>query len=469
MISTPDKQAEEALVTRTLRIPVAKVLEGGTRNEFYADLRKSMRACTAAVNRCLTECAIQDKEAFEAVGRGEKVPKSPKFYTYQTINDHFPGFAWLASTLSRMADKKYKAERFAIVTQQRSLPIQRNCAYPLKHSAKQLRAGLDSDGNVLLSIRLLSGTAYLLRLRGGSNYRKPLRAVREAIEHERIGDSQIWIDKKGMAVVGLACKLPKIAPGKNVSGVLAVRTVRDAFLVASREHDKKPFTINADHVKRWLAERGRRQGRLRQDRKSGTARRNIRKKQAEITEKFNCRIDSFIEETTAHVVQHARRRRVEKIQYDSTIRSYFSDFPWYKFALRLHQKAEQFGLIFENVTSEILPATAEEPHVYCDLGIDRATNQIRNVKIGRSRRKLGVRAKDDARATDQDWITLFTHKTAAKSLPKLEKQYLSLFDAHRIPDSAEMFLAEPVIAWSREVGCLGNSGNLSQIQQYLET
>jgi hypothetical protein len=196
----------------------------------------------------------------------------------------------------------------------------------------------------------------------------------------------------------------------------------------------------------------------------------IKRKQREVSTKFNNRLNSFIEESTSHIVEHARRRLVETIEYNSTIRSYSPEFPWFQFALRLQNKAEEQGIQFVNKTSEITPVDDNDPgpHVYCDVGVDRVTGAIRNVKLGKSIREVGTRARDDARAQDQDWITLFTHKTTKNGLSKLEKRYLSLFDAHRINGSKEMFRAEPIIEWSREVGCLGNTGNLSQIMQHIE-
>ena len=464
---------DDRLQTRTIKVPVAEVQSGGTKSEFYRDLRAMLQRCAAAMNRCLIECAKVDADAMAAVAAGEPVPKLDQSYKnlgkrlYDSIKTSFPGQSNIAATITRAANEKYCAERFQILIGRRSLPTQRSWPMPLLHnkSTRMVKFRLDHDGNVLASFKL-GETCYVVRLRGGSNYARQLRTIKAAIESEAIGDSKVWIDRRGVAVFGIACRIPP-QDREGLSGTLRVHTSRDAFIVATKQQNDTPFVINADHVKRWQAERMRIQQRLRQDRKSGTVRAKLVNRQRIVSQKYFNRLDSFTHEAAAPIAEHARRRRVSTVEYDGTIKSYYGpQFPWYEFEQKLEDKCQLIGIQFVKVTQEMKPAEQDEPHVYFDLGVDRATGQLRNVKIGKTTRASGKRAKDDARATDQEWVTLATHATSKSGLAKLEKHYLAMFAAHKI--NGEMFRREPVIEWLREAGCLGNTGNLSQIQQYME-
>lgn len=458
----------ERQVVRTIKIPVAEVVSGGSRNDFYRDLRSALKRCVAAMNRCLTECAVIDREAHESVARGAKVPKKPKTYTYPVLTGQFDGHAIIASSIARAAENIYHQYRFGILTGQKSLPTQRSCPLPLLHNtgAKTLHLSEDNQGNIDATLRLLGDTTYTVRLRGGSNYARQLRTIKQAVATGAVRDSKIWLDRRGVATLGIACKIP--APvARNNSGVLKVQTGRDAFIIATKEQDTTPFTINADHVKGWIAERKRRQQRLRQDRKSGASREAVKRAQAVISRNHTNKMRTFVQQVAAKISEYAGRRRVAVVEFDCTIKSYLGrDFPYFDLENKLMHKCEELGVEFVKATAEVQPAAGDEPHVYFDLGVDKRTGELRNVKIGKTGRKVGQRAKDDSRARDQEWVTLATHATTSAKLARLEKHYLAMFAEHKI--DGEMFAREPVIAALREMDMLGNTGNIAQIEQYME-
>lgn len=461
--------AEPEYVVRTQRIPIAEVIDGGTRQELYRDLNSSLKRCTAAMNRCITECATIDREAYSAVAFGEKVPRCPKLYTYPVLKGLFPGGAQVASAISRAAEAHYKAFRSEIVTGARSLGSQRSCPVPLhcNKSVRNLQLTCESDENVLASFRMLIGPRYTVRLRGGGRYARQLKTVRAAALAESVGDSKVWIDRRGQIILGVACKVP-VKTNRATSGVLTVSTARDAFIVATKAKTDTPFTINADHVRQWQEERNRKQKRLRQDRKSGQSRRYVNQKQADVSRKHTNRMSSFVHEAAAHIVEHARRRKVRAVQYDDTVRSFVGrEFPWYDMRLKLQHKCEAQGITFELIGLDMTPAQLDEPHVYFVTPIvDGEVNG--RVKIGMTSQKAGRRARSLEAAGGYELLVLATDKQPKTKLRARERHYHSQFSEHRIDGQREWFQAEPVIAWLRETGCLGNAGNITQIQQYME-
>lgn len=452
--------ADQELV-RTQRVPVAEVLEGSTRQEFYQDLRSSLKRCVAATNRCITECVVQDREAYQAVALGEKVPRKPKIYTYPVLQGQFPGSMGVAASLARSAEKHYSDYRFEILTGKRSLSTQRSCPMPLLHnkSTQNLKLSCDADGNIIASFQLLSGHRYTVRLRGGSNYSRPLKTIRASIEQGLVGDSKIWVDRRGQVILGIACKVSADKQGSG-RGVLSVSTARESFIVATKEKTDTPFVINADHVRGWQSERNRRQQRLRQDRKSGSCRRYVKEKQAEVSRKHQDRLASFTHEAAAHIVQHARRRKVRTVRYDDTIRRYFGkEFPWFEFRGKLRDKCEEAGIDFQHAAQDVTPAELDEPHVYFHW------NQNGAVKVGKTENGK-QRKKDLENASGVELICLATEKLPKTKLRQREREYHAKFADYRL--KGEWFEAEPVIQYLRDTEMLGNSGNLSQIQQYME-
>lgn len=456
-------------IVRTIKIPIAEIVSGGTKQDFYRDLRSSLQRCVAATNRCLTECATIDREAHGVVARGEKVPKSPKIYTYPILVGQFAGCMNVAASLARNAERIYRESRFEILTGRRTLPIQRSCPLPLlcNKSTKMLKLQVDEQCNVLATFPLLNGTAYAVRLRGGSNYARQLRTIKTAIATDAVGDSKIWMDRQGRVFLGLACRIPPRVE-RDLAGILRVQTARDAFIVATKEQSETPFTINADHVKRWQEVRNRQQQRLRQDRKSGTSREWVIKRQDIVSRKFRQRLDSFTHEAAAHIVDHAKRRKVATLEYDGTIRSYFgSEFPYFEFEKKLEDKCIMAGIEFVKVTSDVVPADLDEPHVYFVAPIiDGKVNG--RVKIGMTEQGGGKRKKTLEMSGGHELLVLATDKQPKAKLRQREKHYHAMFAAHRLDGQVEWFASEPVIEWLRAAGCLGNAGNRSQISQYME-
>lgn len=434
---------------RTLRIPVAEIISG-TKADFYRDLRESVDLSTKTANRVLSLCMADDQAAFI---KADKVPKSPKLYMYPVVSKDFPGSTTLCATICRGMESKYIQNRFDIIRGKRSLPSERNTPWPLLSNKGHRTIRRDGDQ---WTIKLF-GQWWTVRLRSGSNYARHQRTL-ASLEDSQIRDSSIWIDRRGVAVIGIAVALPKTQSPH--AGTLHVSTARDALLVAVKDANDTPFTFNADHLKGWQVERSRRMQRLRQDRKAGATRRYIGEQMKQIGRKYHDRMKSLCRESAAHVVKHATRRRLNKVVFDGTIRSYCGDFPWFELKLSLQHACESSGIEFEDRTLAILEPDLSKPHVY--FLYSPSTQQV---KIGFTRQTKGKRKSVIDSQGGLETIVMAVDNHPAKQLKSAETRYHAMFAEHRT--IGEWFRAEPVIAWMREAGCLGNAGNRSQIAQVI--
>lgn len=447
--------------TRTIRIPVAEVLEtpngdlGSSVNKsaFYQDLRDTLDLSRKAANMSLNECLRQDT----ALYTGEKCPR---LYTYPAVSSQFPGVAVVAASVARAVEKKYKQERWQIATGRRSASSYRSWPWPLLHnkSSKMMRVHLDGEV-ATVDIKLLGGW-YTVRLAGGSNYRMQHKGLQGAV---KIGDSKIWINHKHQATLGISAEIPQQNLNRT-NGTLEVSSSRDAFIVATKAKNDIPFVITGDKVRKWANERDRKYQRLRQDRKSGTARKRMDGVLDTVSRKWKHRMDSFVHESTAQIVAHARRRKCDTIRLDCTIKSWLPRFPWFDLATKLKYKCEDAGINFVDATMAVQEPDLSKPHVYFTL-----SPTLQAIKIGMTKATDGSRSVDQHRTSNPDDLIVLAIDNQPKSkLRNREKHYHAYFAEARLDAYREWFREEPVLAWLRDVGWLGNAGNLSQIAQVRE-
>ena len=333
-------------------------------------------------------------------------------------------------------------------------------------------------------IKLLSGW-WVVRLAGGSSHRDQIAGLRNALSFANtavgskpargtdainqvvtggISDSKLWQDRRGVAVLGISVRLPDPI-GRAVEGDLVVKSAVDALLIASRERDTVPFTINADHVRQWQSHREYQKTRLMQDRKSGASRSSIKVKMTEISMKHIRRMDSFTHEVSSQIVQHAVRRKVQRVVLDLTVKSYMPSFPWFQLSSKIKYKCEDNGIEFVDASLKIAQPDIDSPHVYFAF-----SPTCSRVKIGKTARSGMDRIREMNTGSPEDLILLAVDNQSKATLVKKEKHHHAYFSASRDKraNATEWFIAEPVIRWLREVGWLGNAGNLSQILQHLE-
>lgn len=432
---------------RVIALPVAEVIEGGTKSEFYAQLRELLDACRRAANKAVAMCLAADVDLMTG-------GKCPKLYTYPIIASAFPGISIVAATIGRAVEAKYRQERWGVyrgnhVTTYKSFPL------PILHNSSSHTMRLDiSDQFITVSIKLK--TWWKVRLAGGSSHRELIAGVRSAV---KVGDSKMRIDRKNKAILCLSCDMP-VKETKDKRGVLNVLSARDALLVATKERSETPFIITGDVLKGIVVQREKECQRLSCDRKSGAKRSVVKALQDRNSSKWKRRMKSFLHEVSAHIVAHAKRRNVQCLQLDLTVKAFVQPFPWSELASMIKYKCEGAGIEFRNSTQQVTEPDVLKPHVYFKFSPSTA-----RVKIGRTSRDDGRRhgAETDS---PEDLVILAVDNQPRTKLVQREKHFHSQFA--NVREKGEWFQSGPVVQWLRDVGWLGNAGNISQIAQVLD-
>lgn len=442
------------MATRTICVPVAEVLEGGTKSDFYKALRHDLDLCVRMANIATSECVRQDDWSKD---------KPPKIYSYPAIKDLTPPRqAYLASCVARAAEAQYRADRWNLVRGKKSVRNFRSQPVPLLHNKSTNVFRLkDCDQFLTASIRL-NGTDFLVRLAGGSNYRRQISILKKVIPTDDYGDSKIWIDRKSKAIVGIACNVPNDIP-RDRSGTLSVVSSRAHLVVMTQEGTNVPYVINADQCKSWSADKMIRYQRLRQDRKANVDRRRIRQEMNRIAQKNDRRMRNLIHEVSSAVIKKANQINAESIVIDFTVRSYVKPFPWFNLIGMIKYKAEQAGIKVADSTQTVVDPQVDKPHVYF-----KYSPTLNRVKIGRTSRTNGKRHGSATDSAEELVILAIDNQPESKVVAR-ENHHHAVFSQYRVDmRQKEWFDAEPVIAWLREVDWLGNAGNLSQIMQVLD-
>lgn len=441
---------------RTIAIKIAEVLEGGTKEKFYADLRNSLDLARRAANKSSSLCFAADRDLM-------KGGKCPKLYTYPMVSNEFPGVAVVAAIVCRSVESKYKQERWQVANGRKSICNYRSFPWPLLCNKSRNMLNVEDNGEFLTARIKLLGGWWAIRLAGGSNYRDQIKGIRIAIGSGKLGDSKIWIDRKHKAIIGVSVSLPETET-KGHAGTLNVSTGRDTLILATKTRNDRPFAITGDEVKQWVAERDRRYYRLSQDRKSGKKRSQIKAAQRRIGDKWKSRMDTYIHQVTARIVEHAKRRKVAVLKFDGTIKSFLPKFPWFELATKLAYKCEDAGIEFVNATQSVAEPSTDKPHIYFKYAPSTG-----RVKIGKTSRKDGGRHGTETDSSEVLTILAVDNQPKTK-LTQREKHFHAMFAAHRITKDGkrcEWFDGGPIIHWLREAQWFGNAGNHSQIAQVL--
>ncbi len=450
---------------RTICIPVAEVIEGGTKSEFYKDLRASLDLSRSVANLAVTACIRLDDFTQDKMPVNKEKGMSVKNQAYHASKIVLPsGSQSMAASISGPVVGQYTADRWQVRRGIRSVRNHRSFPWPLLHNASGNTLTVRDSGEFLSARIKLAGGWWVVRLAGGSSFRDQTRSIKNAIENNTYCDSKIWVDRKGKAILGLACDIP-INNHTELSGEMHIASSRDSLLVASFDRSTTPFVINADICKRWQSESNRRHQRLRQDRKSDANRKRIRNEMNSLSAKMNRRMKTLCHEVASRIVNKAIRMKVATIKLDLTIKSYTKHFPWFNLAGKIKYKAESNGIAFINATQAVAEPDLLKPHVYFKYA--PVANRI---KIGSTVRDDGGRHGAETDSPEELIVLAIDNQPKTKVRAK-EKHWQSYFADHCDTSRSrvrEWFHAEPILAWLRETDWLGNAGNLSQIVQVLD-
>ena len=440
-------------MNRTLCLPVAAIISGGTKSEFYVALRASLEASCVIANLSATECLRQDVAPTDG--------KCSKLYTYPMASARLPGMARVVASVCRTIESSYYRDRWGIRRGKRASRSYRTYPWPLLANKSTTMLRVRDAGEWLeADMRMSDGKWWTVRLAGGSSHRDIIRGLRTAISTTGIGDSRIWTDRKHRAILGVCLDRQPATAIATKSGVMEVASAIDHLLVCTIDRDSTPFAITGDEAKRWQAESSRRQQRLRQDRKAGVDRRRCREAMNNLSDKMSRRMKNHVHTMSAQVVAYAVRRKVASVRLDLTIKSYIDSYQWYALATAIKYKCEDAGIECIDATQTITEPDVSKPHVYFKLA--PLTGRI----------KIGLTTKDDGSRhgaetdSSETLVILAVDNQPKTKLRKQERHYHAMFASHRL--TGEWFTGLPVLAWLRAVGWLGNAGNISQISQVLD-
>lgn len=360
----------KAYVLRAVTIPVAEPVDA-TKDEMWAALRTAWEASTTAANVIVQEMLRAD---FVRLPSMEKIPPMPKVYAYgNAVHVGFYGMSAASfSALEQAVQKRYRKRRFDVLWERSERPplYQFPTPYPLRPDS--WKAKIDEAGGHPLVKCSFGGRRWTLRLRGGWQFKRLLAAHKKIAEGTavRVEASLVGLcEGKGRnkKITKLLMKMvawfPR-EPQRERSGEMLVTTGGDAFCVATIGQ-RDPWRLNADHVRRWIAEHEKYRQRMSDDLKFEKrwpkhVREQMLRAQDQRCRRQNHRLKNFIGVASKMIAGYAARNDVALVRWDDTDRSYLPSFPWSSFRESLGYKLDELGIEFlcEGSGAEKSTATA---------------------------------------------------------------------------------------------------------------
>lgn len=348
---------------RAIVIPVASPAEIGKGSpdqwlELREFLKQAWTRSTEAANWALRRLLANDvtRQPGET-----KCQKMPKIYLYGERN--WSGWSQSAAAVLRTVEASYRSKRYQVVwTGGASLPnVRYPYPYPVHNAGWSLHE--NSEGGLYFEARLPDGRV-CMRLKGGHEYRRQLLGARWLIQNPHLRSEASIYQRGNQIVVKLVGWFPK-KTDEQADGVMYVRTDAQSFLIGLNSKDERLWIINGDRARRWMTRTANATQRWREDQKYEMRRpKRQNRKTAEdmqaATKKNRDRLSSFIDESAAQVVNHARRRRLAKIVFDDSCREFFRDFQWFRLHTMIAQKCNAAGIQFERSRAATEADTARE-------------------------------------------------------------------------------------------------------------
>ncbi len=314
-------------ISREERVECWKIL----RNKLKVAWRQSTGASRWALKQLLANDIIRTEE-------DKKLPPMPPIYLYGMGN--WKGWAGSAAAVLRTVEKQYKEKRYDMIWRGNSrLPdIRYPRPYPVPPSGWNLEF---IDENPIFTVASLGIS---VRLKGGQYYKQHTQTLHQ-IANETVfsGEASIYPNNKRQIIVKITYwKAIKDLDTKK-TGTLSIHTDKDRFLIGTNGSAK--WVINADRIRQCIVKHDKYQQRMREDfRPMDKLEKEDSKKSSN---KFNHRINSFINEAAAQIIGYTVRRKFACLQVDLTCKDYLNHFPWFNFTQQLKNKAEENNIEIE--------------------------------------------------------------------------------------------------------------------------
>lgn len=330
-------------------IPIDQTLSG-TKQEFYEALRAMWIETTRASNWIMS--ALYTREPHRA--SSEKLGPMPKHYLYPELRQLFPSLTPQSVTsIGRAVTRKYRAMRWDVVgLSQASLPTFR---YPTPFPVHNQSWSVEMDaGKPLVSARI-GDKRWQFRLKAGHQFRRQLEAVRLLSAGDALaGELALYKHHDGQILCKMVAWIPR-HQAAGQAGVMFVKTCWDGSLIFaqfSRDAEDEVWRLNGDHIERWVKEYDRKLERLRQDRKAEQRPvPSFVSHQEQFVEKQRRRMKSQVQEIAAQLVNYARRRRAQVLDYADSRQWEGTHFQWFALRERIKQKCSEYGIDFIHRTN----------------------------------------------------------------------------------------------------------------------
>lgn len=359
-------------ITRAASVRIRSATDEDGNEIAYADLRtlirQSCRDAASAANLTIQQLLRREIVRVPSMTKLGAIPAPPPSPTgakstagYHEIRAALPELdPHSVTSIVQAVDRKWRASRLDVVWRRAAAPPAFRDDMPCPFSAASVRVESRPEepgqtrSPVVVSLRL-RGRRVLLHLWRGGEFERHLDPLRRVASGEfECGEAALFLRGNGQCWFKVAYIRPKQYGPRETDGVLMVSTGGDRMLTMTL--GDQPRFINADKQRRDAAEHVRRLQRWSEDLKPETRppagrAKLISQDRAAACARRHGRVDAHTHELSAQVACFARRRRVAKVIYDDTDRSYIESYPWRQLKERIAAKCDAFGIAFEAVAS----------------------------------------------------------------------------------------------------------------------
>jgi len=335
---------------------------------FDAAMRSGWQQSTCLANWCVQR--LLAAEPVRLPGQ-DRIPPPPKIYLYPEARQLFPDLD--AETLNgviQYTTKRWHAQRLACHWLRRAAPPSYDypaaLPIPWKRCRLEFEDGRQKDGRLLLTLPLGSAGRIRLQLDRGYRFARQIGLIRRilagdfqatevSIYRRNVNGGRSAMRTNGggnrtqtQTLVRFSVWLPKQAR-RQADGVMTLVRGETCLWHATVRDREEPWTENADHVRRWLAQHRERLQRLNQDckwevRAASRQLVAVRDKFRQLAGAHRRRMDDYLHQLTRRAANFAARMNVGTVVYDETETAYLPLFPWARARLLLQEKLDDLRI-----------------------------------------------------------------------------------------------------------------------------
>ena len=343
----------ERYVLHAVTFEVASPGEGTTWKELSDALHRMWEQTTSCSNWMVNQLALVDARRLPGA---KQMPPMPRTYLYPAARKLFPELPpQTIASLEQAVTRRYRARRYEVLWICRAAlsTFRYPQPFPVPNQSWSAHYGTGRTGKQpIVSVRI-GDRKFQLRLKSYAQYYRQLRAFAQIVDGDAVPGELALYCRRDCVFCKIVAWFSRPAMAVPREGVLLVRTANDALLVALNAKDRRTWTYNADHVRRWVAEHYARLQRWSEDTKAeqGPVAAFAARRQTAAM-KYHNRMRTAAYQAAAFVAGYARRRRFAAIQYDDRDKSWCPEFPWGTLRSRLSILLDEYGMLVEIVNAK---------------------------------------------------------------------------------------------------------------------